>query len=420
MSRKLLLSLVATAALALPAHPATRLTYQLNGTPVPVVWQSSSFPLHYAVDRRVLAAKPGMDDAIARAVGEWMSVAEASITFQPDGAVDGVKAGKDGKNSITLVDDLFANQHYLAVTTNWYDDTGHLSEADIQIDGGTPAAGYDMQQLIAHELGHLLGLDHSAVLSAVMYPYIGKSGVPSLDSDDIVAITALYPKPAHPTGATLTGRVMGDSGPIFAAQVVALSGTGEPVATALTDQQGGFTIDGVPAGTYRLYAEPLDGPVDVQNLSGVWRTAKVKSFPTQFADGGAVTVEDGKLYGNIVVTTNGTVQLNPKWVGSFVPGTSDISLAASPVMLRPGDTVSLAVGGDGFVSGMTTFEVPNPAFHRVSDFTYSSNFITATYQIDAGAKSGSVSVLVKSGNESAALTGALRLAARTRQRVARK
>ncbi len=267
----------------------------------------------------------------------------------------------------------------------------------------------------------MLGLDHSPVLSSVMYPYVGKIGLGSLDSDDVIAITELYPKAERgEAGASLVGRVTGDAGPIFAAQVVALNTAGEPVATALTDQQGNFTIDGVPPGAYRLYAEPLDGPVDVQNLSGVWRLAKVSSFPTQFADGGSLLVESGKVYGNLAVNVNGSVQLNPKWIGAFAPGSNNISLAASPVLLHAGDTVSLAVGGDGFTSGMTTFDVPSPSFHRLSAFYYASNYVYATYRIDGDATPGSAVVLVKSGNESAALTGALRVAARSRQRVAGK
>src|SRR6266545_684198 len=132
MLRKTLLALAAFA-LALPAYPAVRLTYQLNGVAVPVSWQSSAFPLRYAVDRRVLSARPGMESIINRALAEWTDVDDANLTFAAAGVVDGAKAGKDGQNSITIADDLFKDQHFLAVTTNWYDDKGYLSEADIQL-----------------------------------------------------------------------------------------------------------------------------------------------------------------------------------------------------------------------------------------------------------------------------------------------
>ena len=45
----------------------------------------------------------------------------------------------------------------------------------------------------------------------------------------------------------------------------------------------------------------------------VWRNAKVTSFPTHFADIGAIAVENGKVYGNIVVNTTGAYCPLPTW-----------------------------------------------------------------------------------------------------------
>jgi len=405
-------------ALALAATPATgsvRLTFQLNGTPVPVSWPASAFPIRYAVDQRVAAAFPA--GVIDRAFNDWTTVSDARVTFQSSGIVS-ARPGKDGQNSVTYVDDLFKDQNFLALTTNWYDDSGHISEADIQIDPWVVPGGYNLQLLVEHEVGHLLGLDHSAVLSSVMYPFVGRGGLASLDSDDRVGIANLYPNAERMlASATLTGRVVGDNGGIYAAQVVALNGNGEPVASVLTDQQGAFEMQGVPAGTYRLYAEPLDGPVDVHNLSGSWQGAKTYSFPTEFADGGPLRVEAGRIYGNLVVHSVGSVKLNPKWIGAFMPGSSDVNMGATTVALSPGQHLSIAVGGDGFLSGVTTFEIPNQGFHRDSDFSYSGNYLYATFTLSPDTPAGSVVVLVHSGNESAALTGALRVATAVRTRV---
>ena len=52
---------------------------------------------------------------------------------------------------------------------------------------------------------------------------------------------------------------------------------------------------------------------------------------------------------------------------------------------------------------MTTFDVPNPGFHRISDFKWFGNYVSATFSVDASTPAGSVVVMVKSGNESAAL-----------------
>src|SRR3954452_24958304 len=82
MLRKLLPALVLVA-VALPAWPAARLTYQLSGVAVPVWWQASAFPLRYAIDRRIVSTKPDMESIIARAVAEWSAIADANVTFAP-------------------------------------------------------------------------------------------------------------------------------------------------------------------------------------------------------------------------------------------------------------------------------------------------------------------------------------------------
>ena len=412
-------TLIITAALAMvtaPAFAGVNLTYSLNGAPIDVSWPSSSFPIRYVVERNVATAvTPAVID---RAFNEWASIPDASLTFQSAGIVDGAKPGQDGRNSITFVDDLFANQNFIALTTNWYDDNGRVKESDIQLDPSATSGKYNVQLLIEHEIGHLLGLDHTGVLSSVMYPYVGNGGVTALDSDDKIAISTLYGKTVE--GATMQGGVSGDSGGIFAAQVVALNANGEPVATALTNEQGGFEIKGVPAGTYRFYAEPLDGPVDVRNLSGAWRGAKTFSFPTEFANGGPIHVEDGKFYGNIEVNAPGSVKLNPKYIGSFTPGVTPLSLSASPVDINPGQSTTIAICGDGIIGGMTTFEISNPEVRRVSDFTYAGNYVYATFNVAPDATPASLVVFAKSGNEMAALTGALRITGRTRTRVAHR
>ena len=414
-----LLALIGILASA-PAFGAARLTYFNNGTMIPVAWPDSSFPIRYAIDRGVFQLIPQVEALLDRAGKDWASVPDTSLAFQSLGIVDGAAAGKDGRNTVSMADDLFADQKFIALTTNWYDDSGRILEADIQIDPSAVSGGYNLQQLVEHEMGHVLGLDHSAVLSSVMYPYIGTGTTVALDSDDRVAIATAYSKTIPAAGATLEGRVYGDDGGIFAAQVVAVNDEGEPVATALSDKNGNFSLPGVPSGTYRVYAEPLDGPFSVQNLSGAWQSAKVTSFPTQYADGGTMRVENGRIYGNLNINGSGSVRLNPRWIGAWSAGSDNVSLQAMPTTLHAGTTMTLGIGGDGFTSGTTTFDIPNPGFHRISDFKWAGNYVSATFQVDPSTPAGSLVVMVKSGSESAALTGALRIEPATRSRSVKK
>ncbi|HET7435825.1 MAG TPA: matrixin family metalloprotease [Thermoanaerobaculia bacterium] len=415
MTRKLpALAVFLLVATALPAVAGTRLTYVINGSPKAIYWPQASLPLQYKIDQRVVNAMPEAKQVIERAFAAWAGVTDGNLQFQDDGVANALSARNDSRNVITLSDDLFANQGCIALTTYTFDTSGstpgRLTDADIQLDASLFRGGYNAEMAIEHEIGHMIGLDHSAVLSAIMYPYVSKgAGSPVLDSDDRVAVATSYPKADDSfAGGTLSGRVVGDGGGIFAAQVVALSEQGEPVATALTNSVGEFTLSGLPNGRYRVYAEPLDGPVDVSKLEGVWRQAKVQSFPTQFLDGDPIEVTNGKVIGNLIVSSSGVVRLNPKWVG-VTSANGDLSLSSTPISLKPGDNVTLAVAGDGFTSSMTQFEVLNPAFRRTSDFTWSGNYVSANYAIAPNASSTSAVILVKSGNETATLTGALRV-----------
>lgn len=413
LPRPIVLTLVILT-LALPATAAVRLTTSVNGSVVEVEWAPSSFPIRYQADQRLLSVLPGGKAMLDRAFGAWSSLDRTRLAFQPAAAGSGLVAGHDGLNTVTLSDDLFANQRAIAVTTNW-DVQGKLTESDIQVDATLVGSSYNIEQALVHEVGHLLGLDHSPVLSAVMYPYVSRGSDPvSLDSDDRVAITAMYPEVDRTMlGGTLRGRVTGDGGGIFAAQVVAVNEAGAPVATGLTNRTGDFTLEGVPDGKYRIYAEPLDGPVDPRNLSPFWQQGNIKSFKTQFHGGAPFEVTSGRVFGNLVVDASGTSDLNPRWVGVSPPGRHDFRLTTTALTVQPGQTVSIAVAGDGITPGLATFEMLGPGLRRVSPFGYAGNYVYADFQVAPDAAGGSAIILVKRGNETAALTGALKIAGST-------
>jgi hypothetical protein len=407
--------------LSLPAFAATRMTFDIQGEPTPVEWAPTAFPLRYDIDQRVTQLHPNAALMIERAFSAWSSLPDVSLRFESRGVVRSATPNGEGI-SVTLADDLLSGQGAIALTAYTYDTaTGRMLDADIRVDPSLFSGQVNAQAALEHEVGHTLGLDHSAVLSSVMYPYVGPSATQSeLDADDRNAISSIYPD-NDPTlrGATLQGRVMGDDGGIFAAQVVAVNAQGQPIASSLTDATGDFTIMGVPTGRYRLYVEPLDGPVVASSLQGTYRQAAMKPFPTEFYDA-QIDVENGKVYGNLVVNTAGAVQLNPRLIGAAEPDSNSVSLNSSPVAVRPGQTVKLTVGGDGFTSGMTEFEVLNPAFQRVSDFEYWGGSVTATFTIAGNAPTASSVIVVRNGNEMATLTGALRVFGARKARAIRQ
>ena len=67
------------------------------------------------------------------------------------------------------------------------------------------SGGFYIEDIAAHEFGHALGLGHSTLAQATMYPSTSSCNVQnrSLDADDIAGVRALYPltpPPLPPTG----------------------------------------------------------------------------------------------------------------------------------------------------------------------------------------------------------------------------
>lgn len=215
---------------------------------------------------------------------------------------------------------------------------GQILDSDILFSPGaasivfaTPAAlptnpqAYDFESVLAHELGHFFGLEHSDVWRAMMLPFVPPPGQfvgerPSVSApdapladDDRTGLRVLYPDPADTTHiGVITGRILpanplslsaepGTTG-IFAGQAVAMdNATGEVIAAAQTGWSctdpgpaifdGSYRIERLPVGptqSYQIYVEPLTGaedPSDVANaLANLCRNASTDpGWPTNAA-----------------------------------------------------------------------------------------------------------------------------------------
>ncbi|MCC6588434.1 MAG: IPT/TIG domain-containing protein [Bryobacterales bacterium] len=109
---------------------------------------------------------------------------------------------------------------------------------------------------MVHEFGHALGLQHS-LTSSVMSTEVtrGTTKAQPLAADDIAGLSLLYPVQGASSG-TIQGRVtLGGTG-INLASVVAISPDGLAIS-ALTHPDGTYRIEGLPSGSYYIYAHPL-------------------------------------------------------------------------------------------------------------------------------------------------------------------
>jgi hypothetical protein len=146
---------------------------------------------------------------------------------------------------------------------------------------------FDLQSVAAHESGHALGLDHSGVAHAVMFPFgdTGASQERTLVTDDVIAISFLYPSPNFATYmGTISGQVSSPSmAGLYAAHVVAIdANTGNVILDGLANQDGTYKLF-VPPGSYKVLVLPLapddnHGIFSLSDFSG-WTCGYDESAP---------------------------------------------------------------------------------------------------------------------------------------------
>ncbi len=246
----------------------------------------------------------------------------------------------------------------VAITPVWFFSGGSISDADILFNGSqfsfsTDAASssMDVEDVVAHELGHLLGLDHSGHGGATMYPFVSGSVTAhrSLSLDEVGGMRDAYPSGSF---SSLTGNVqrLSNNSAVVGAWVVARDANGRTMGADLSDASGAFAIVGLDAGAYTVYASPLDAPVSAGNLTA-GHTIQTDFEPAFFAPvvlGAASTAALGTLFvdADVALNLGGTGEALPlsaiadSVARSFVLRGASLTAGSSLAVSDPALTVS--------------------------------------------------------------------------------
>lgn len=395
------------------------------------------------------ALKPESDvlGAVRRALDSWSRAANVTfveITSKAQ-SVSPTDSG-DGISLITVAPtaenlSLFGEGNTTARTRVFYDpETGDISEADIVInpfpyseDGqsiqfstdGSPGT-YDLESTLAHEIGHLLGLNHSHVIGATMQAsqaLNGTYGLPAitqrtLSEADRAAARSLYG--AREKVGSIDGKILnsidGNLLPATAAHVwIEDLVSGRVIADSLTTAGGRFSISGVPPGNYRAMVEYLDAAGDATALSaaGDRKPGKQRAFRSvEIANRLRVAADKSTPLTYVLVPPqNSPPALSPRFIGL------NGELSTVPVPAEAGRKFTIYVGGEGVDqipgSGLvfsSPFLTVDPASLTLQQFHRATPVISFEVSVAANAPPGDYSIRLQSNSgEVGYLVGAVKI-----------
>ena len=269
---------------------------------------------------------------------------------------------------------------------------GRITDADILFNGNqfsfstdqTPGT-FDVQDILAHEVGHFIGLDHSPVVSGTMWPYVSQTQWlhRSLSQDDEAGAIAVATGSGQ-TKVTGTIRKPGSTSGLAGAIVSASLTDGRFIASTTTNSNGNFTLRGMPAGDYYIHIDPLEGGMSSANLTSnsSISTAFAPTFYGGFDNPTLFSLTPGAQLGCGVLTANNDIAMYES--------------ASSTTLLQQGTSSLVTIYGSSIPVGATMVAKTNEL--SISNITSNSSYVRATVTANSAALVASYNLYIKAPN----------------------
>lgn len=240
---------------------------------------------YIATDAFSAANREAEINAARACFDQWQAVSGTSLKFEFAGlAPAGSDVGQDGSNVVFWAkQSLMVNSNTVSIsgkrgnTTVFFDSTNNkILEADIVLNAvqfgwftdinHTANQAQFVESVLLHEVGHLVGLDHTPAGGATVVN--GPNGIGTqagLSADEIAAVRHLYP--AGLALGKIQGRVTVNGSGVHGAMVVAEDSNGNIAGATVTGVTGDYNIHSLAAGTYQVRVSPFDPSGEPNNQS---------------------------------------------------------------------------------------------------------------------------------------------------------
>jgi hypothetical protein len=283
--RALLACIILIALTAVPLGAYLKLGTRVGSRTVTLRWRD--LPIRYFITDRGAdgVTVQQFQATMGRAFNTWHAVSTAQTSSSFVGFTQ-AEPGNDDDLTVLGFQNRPSATRTLAATSFFVDTSnGDILESEIffntAFQWSTSEQGvaerFDLESIAVHEIGHLLGLSHSALgetelssgnrrviaAESVMFPIAFTSGNTAdraLKVDDIAGISDIYGTNTFTRDfGSISGRVTKNGRGVVGAHVVAFNPrTGKLVGGFSLSQDGSFVIAGLEPGPHVLRAEPLD------------------------------------------------------------------------------------------------------------------------------------------------------------------
>ena len=322
----------------------------------------------------------GDEIAIRRSVDAWSRIANVEFQIVSSDKLSASAAGVagDGVSLVTIAATpenvlLFSKdpENAAATTRIFYNRRGSITEADIvlnpyqQFSTDGTIGTFDLESTLTHEIGHLLGLNHSSVLGSTMHANNARNGVFGLQSfgartlsaADIATVRSIYGMrdADEDCCGSVEGKVALGNRPSRNLEVWIEDLSGRVHGSVRLSGSEDFRFDGLGNGKYRVLAQELGRlrmsyPVQELGVATVAasETVVVNGKPSPLAREFEVTYMgfNGKLSEMAVPLSAGRIHTVYLGGRNLDPRRISVSFNSPYLSLVPGTMRSLDYGPD--------------------------------------------------------------------------